>query len=233
MKVAIMQPYFFPYLGYFQMVNAVDNFVFYDDVQFIKGGWINRNKILINKEPKYFSAQMLGASSNKLINAVGVNNNEKGIKKALSTISQNYSKAPFFDTVYALIEEVYQSQKPNIAELAALSIIKIAAYLGLKTKFHISSKLEFGHDTNNRVKRLIRICEGFDAKKYINAEGGKELYAKEQFARKGIDLVFLEGELPVYDQGTPAFYPALSIIDVLMHNSIDQVKTMLNEYKLT
>lgn len=138
----------------------------------------------------------------------------------------------FFHAVYPIIEEVYQAEKQNIAELAALSVTKIAAYLGLKTKFYVSSKLEFGHNATDRAERLIQICNGFGAKIYINTAGGKELYAKEQFAEHGMDLLFIEGQLPMYNQGTSTFHPALSIIDVLMHNSIDQVRTMLTHYKL-
>jgi hypothetical protein len=232
MKITIMQPYFFPYLGYFQMVQAADTFVFYDDVQFIKGGWINRNRILVNKTPTFFSAQLVGASSNKLINEVGVMSNDKVIRKTLNTISQNYSKAPFFNAIFPIVEEVYRSESKNIAELAALSVTKVADYLELVTCFEFSSNLTFGHNSSDKAERIVEICHGFNANTYINATGGKALYSKEFFAKRGIDLFFIEGALPEYNQGTKDFFPGMSMVDVLMHNDKAAVLKMLNSFQL-
>lgn len=233
MKLAVMQPYFFPYLGYFQLVQSVDHFVFYDDVNYIKRGWINRNRILINDSPSYFTVPLVGVSRNKLINEIDIAKGDKALKKGLISIAQNYKSAPFFNGVYHIVEEVYQSQKKNIAEWAGLSVTKIAEYLGLSTTFHFSSELDFGHNTSDRAERLIEICKGFEAKIYINAAGGKELYKKEEFAEHGIDLKFIDPILKRYPQRTNEFIPGLSFIDVLMNNSKDDILEMLAEYSLT
>jgi hypothetical protein len=214
------------------MVQAADAFVFYDDVQFIKGGWVNRNRILVNKTPNYFSAQLVGASSNKLIKEVGVGTNEKVNRKALNTIAQNYSKAPFFDAVFPIVDEVYHAKAKNIAELAALSVTKVADYLKLETVFEVSSRLPFAKNIADRAERIVEICYGFNADTYINAPGGKVLYSKEYFSQRGIDLFFIEGVLPEYNQGVKDFHPGLSIIDVLMHNDKVEVLKMLNSFQL-
>ena len=180
-SLAIMQPYFFPYLGYYQMVNAVDHFVFYDDVNFIKSGWIHRNRILISKEPCYFSVPLLGASSFKKINEIEVNLNEKVKSKLLKSISQNYSKAPFYCEVMPIVESVIVKSVKNLAQVTANSISSVADYLNLETNFYFSSKLEFGHKSIDRADRLVEIINGFNAKAYINAQGGKELYRKEYY----------------------------------------------------
>lgn len=111
MKLGIMQPYFVPYIGYWQLMNAVDEYVIYDDVNFIKGGWINRNRILVNDQPKYFNVPMLGASSMKHINEVGVNNDPKLIRKNLDQLMRAYSKAPYYDKVFPLMEKILTSEK--------------------------------------------------------------------------------------------------------------------------
>lgn len=232
MAVAVMQPYLYPYLGYFQMLNAVDHFVFYDDVNFIKGGWINRNRILVNGKPKYFIIQLVGVSPNKLINEVKLNPERKFMKKQLKMLEMNYSKAPFFNQVFPMVEQTLRSSFYHIGELSAQTVIDVANYLDLSVKFHFSSNLPFGHGSGNRTQRLIDIVKGFSAKTYINAAGGKELYSKEDFAKEDIILQFIEPELQAYQQNAGEFIPGLSIIDVLMHNSQEEVHLMLNQYRL-
>ena len=179
-KIAIMQPYFFPYIGYFQLIKAVDYFVFYDDVSFIKGGWIHRNRIIQSNEPRYISIPMIGASSNKKINEVEINLNQIAQSKLLKTIKFNYKKAPYFNEIMPLIGDVIGAQEQNLAQIAANSTKAVAKYLNLNTNFYFSSELDFGHRANDRLNRLIEIIYGFNAKSYINAQGGKDLYKKER-----------------------------------------------------
>lgn len=230
MNLAIMQPYFFPYIGYFQLIQAVDIFVFYDDVYFIKGGWINRNKILINKEPKYINAQLIKSSSFKKINEIHVQNK---FKKLLKTIEQNYKKAPNFNEIYSLINDILNQEKNETISNLNIRIIKnILTYLNIKTKIEISS-LHYADTLGlGRTQRILEICKRNKAKDYINAAGGKILYTKEEFLKNGLNLFFLEPQTPPYKQFNNEFKPNLSIIDVLMFNSKDTVKKMLNNYQL-
>jgi hypothetical protein len=232
MKVAIMQPYFFPYLGYFQLLNAVDAFIFYDDVQFIKGGWINRNRYLQNGKPAYFGLQMIGASANKNINEIGLNTSEIVQSKLLKTLQQNYAKAPYVNDVLALVNGVLGSGTDNLAEMTARSVMMVCEYLGFNKDFYFSSNLTFGKTASDRTQRLIALIKGLNGKTYLNTPGGKTLYNKADFRKEGIELYFIEGELPAYTQQSKAFVPGLSIIDVLMYNSKPEVRNMLNAYSL-
>lgn len=232
MAVAIMQPYFFPYLGYFQLVKAVDHFVFYDDVNFIKGGWINRNRILVNKEPKYFGVQMKGASSFKKINEIEIDLNSKNIRKLLNTIQQNYSKAPFFKETLKIVENVLSSDNNLLSGLAGESVKQVSNYLGIKSTFHFSSFLKNNYIDKEREERIISIVLDFKDDEYINASGGIKLYNKEHFKRSGIQLKFIHPTLSKYQKNNSDFVPGLSIIDVLMHSSKEDILIMLDNYSL-
>lgn len=227
-----MQPYLFPYIGYFQMINAVDVFVFYDDVNYIKKGWINRNRILVNGKDKLFTIPLKDASQNKMINEVDIFLETPEVRKILETIKQNYKKAPFFSEVFPIIENVFSSPSSTIGDLAKLSIKAVNEYLGITTVLKRSS-VDFA-DTKGleRAERLVAICKKTEAEQYINAIGGQELYTKQYFASQGIDLKFIKSEPIVYKQFDNEFVPWLSIIDVLMFNSVEEIKVFLNKYLL-
>lgn len=231
MKIAIMQPYFFPYIGYFQLINAVDKFVFYDDVNYIKGGWINRNNILLNGEKKYFALNLKESSSFKRINQIFIGGRTF---KLIKTINQSYSKAPYFDQVFPIIEEVILNINTSslISEIAAMSVIKTSEYLDLKTIFEISSEEYYDTKDFERAERLIKICKLNNTDTYINAVGGKELYKKETFIKNKINLFFLKSKIIEYEQFGNEFIPYLSIIDVMMFNSPEEIQEMLNQYEL-
>ncbi|MEG0051019.1 MAG: WbqC family protein [Terrisporobacter sp.] len=231
MKLGIMQPYFLPYIGYWQLLNAVDQYVIYDDVNFIKGGWINRNNILINNEAKLFNIQMKGASSNKLINEIEVSSNQVWKKKFLKTIESSYSKAPFYKEVYPVIEDIINCEEVNLAKYIANSISKVCDYLNINTKLIISSDIE----KNNELKaqdKVIEICTNLGATEYYNAIGGQELYSYSDFEKSGIKLSFLKTNMSEYKQFNGDFVGGLSIIDVMMFNSASDIKTKLEEYEL-
>lgn len=231
MKVAIMQPYLFPYIGYFQLVNAVDKFIFYDDVSFIKGGWINRNVIEIQGEKKYINLTLIGASSFKNINEINVNG---GQEKILKTIKQNYSKSPYFKQAFSVIEEVLIKSKDLklISEIAGLSVMLISSYLGIDTKFEYSSKLYSNTKNLNRTDRLIQICKMNKADEYVNPIGGTELYDKFNFKEKEIRLKFIKTNFIQYKQFNDIFLPNLSIIDVIMFNNPETIKEFLTNHTI-
>jgi hypothetical protein len=224
-----MQPYFFPYIGYFQLVNAMDKFVFYDDVNFINRGWINRNRILINGKANYITVNLQGASQNKLINEIEIIDNRAKLKK---TILQAYRKAPYFAEAWPFVEAVIDYNTETMSELSAFSVIKTCEYLGIKTNFEFSSLKYFDTIILRKEERLIEICKRNNAIEYINPIGGTELYEKAEFANHCINLHFLKTNPIQYRQFSEVFIPNLSIIDVMMFNSIEQIHEMLDNFEL-
>lgn len=232
MTIAIMQPYVFPYIGYFQLVHAADVFVFYDDVNFINRGWINRNRILLNGKDHLFTIPCKEASQNKLIMEVELQNDEKANQKMLSTFKMAYGKAPQFKEVYEVIEDIVQAPGATISDMAVKSVMNICKYLGVERTFKLSSK-EHDNRELKKAERLIDICHREGIKHYVNAAGGKEIYTKEYFSSKGVNLDFLASTKVEYKQFNNPFVPWLSIIDVLMFNTReDIVNKILPAYTL-
>lgn len=231
MKLGIMQPYFMPYIGYWQLMNLVDRYVIYDDVNFIKGGWINRNRILVNGAPKYFNVPMLGSSSNVLINEVRVDHNAAVIRKSLRSIEGAYKKAPYFNIVNPMLEEILWCGEDNIAKYIEHSFRVICKYLDIRTELIVSSDLD--KDTTLKGQdKVIAICRLLGATEYYNAIGGRELYSYEAFQEHGLQLKFVETKNIVYQQFGNTFQPNLSIIDVMMFNSRDKIREYLEAYTL-
>jgi len=231
MKLGIMQPYFFPYIGYWQLINAVEKYVIYDDVKFIKGGWINRNKILMNGEGKMINLQMHNASPNKLINQVEVLGNPIYNKNLLKTLETCYKKAPHYEDVFPVIESIITLDEKNLARYLEFSIRRVCEYLSIGPDFIVSSTITKNNDLQGQDK-VIEICKVFGADEYINAIGGQALYSPEDFAAQGIQLKFLKTGKIRYQQFKNKFAQNLSIIDVMMFNSIKKIKKMLEKYKL-
>jgi len=229
-KLAIMQPYIFPYIGYFQLVNAVDKFVFYDDVDFIKQGWINRNYLLVNDNPSLFSIPVKNISSNQKIKDVEIVENKKWKKTFLRTIFYSYKKAPFFDAIYNLVESITDSGENKIGMLAISSIRKVASYLNINTEFSISAG-RYENDSLTGEARVLDICQQENATHYINPIGGRSLYSKELFSRHGIELSFIKTGDVTYEQFGNTFVPSLSIIDVMMFNLPEQIRDFLNDFE--
>lgn len=228
MKVAVMQPYLFPYIGYFQLISAVDQFVIYDDVNYIKQGWINRNRIIVNGKEHLFTLELRGASSFKLINEIGVGENKKKIR---TTIEQAYKKSPFYKDGFALISEILGNSESNLALFLENSIRKIAAWLELRSHVLVSSQLVKNSELKGQDK-VLAICKALDAKHYINPIGGIALYQKERFAEEGVQLSFLKTDSIVYKQYRNEFFSSLSIVDVMMFNGFEKTKELLNRYVL-
>lgn len=228
MSFAVMQPYLFPYLGYYQLVNVVEKFVFYDDVTYIKGGYINRNNILSNNKVQRFTVPVPGMSSNVLINKLSFDNN---VKKQLKSIEQSYAKAPFFSNVFPIIRRVLMDEKRNVEHICRLSITEVMDYLGIKKKYFYSSELNYQRNTG-AANKLLNISKVLGSREYINSPGGKSLYSKEYFLEGGIKLQFIEMGECQYHQNSDIFVHHLSMIDVLMWNSKDEVIELLNKYTL-
>ncbi|MGA4494154.1 WbqC family protein [Vreelandella venusta] len=229
MKLGVMQPYLFPYIGYFQLIYAADLFLIYDDVAYIKQGHINRNCILSPNGAARFTIPVPGASSNKLISELAFS---EDTAKVLRTIEQSYSKAPHFEEVFPMIRGALELDDRSIASVCQKSFEDIFSYLGLEKQFKKTSELDYDRSATAR-DRLMALCQQFGADCYINAPGGRKLYAKQDFAEKGVDLKFVDS-LPVeYSQGNAEFVPNLSIIDVLMHCSPEEVWRLLGCYELT
>jgi hypothetical protein len=234
-KLGIMQPYLFPYVGYFQLMRAVDRFVVYDDVAFIKQGWINRNRILINGRPSYFSVPVKHASSFALIHDTLIDDDRqhgRWIEKTLKTVDNAYRRAPQFARVFPLIEAVLKQPTDRVAELAVASLKAVADLLEIRTDW-VDSSTRYGNAQLKGEERVLAICLAEGASDYVNASGGRELYARDRFEAAGLRLHFLQPRPVEYRQFNDPFVPWLSIVDVLMFNPLETVHTFLNACDLT
>lgn len=226
-----MQPYFFPYLGYFQLINAVDEFILLDDVTYIKGGWINRNHILSKDKPELITVPLHKLSSNKLICETVIADHLNWRNKFLKTIHFNYKKAPFFDDFFPLIENVIQTNISKINEMNYYALERIVDYIGIDTMLKKTSYVY----NNNHLKaqeRIIDICIQENTSTYLNSVGGQSLYNKALFEKENIDLKFIVPKFPKYPQFNSPFVSSLSIIDILMFNSPFETRKMLLDYEL-
>ncbi|MCX8212603.1 MAG: WbqC family protein [Lewinella sp.] len=218
-RVAIMQPYFIPYLGYFQLIAAVDCFVIYDDVQYMVGGWINRNRILDpGKEWRYLNVQLSGSSPNKLIHEVDVDPNARWRRKVVGTLRGTYGRSPFAKELMPAIEEMIQFPAAGLADFLTNSLQVLSRILGIDTEI-IPTSRKYDNTELGRMERIVDICGREGSTHYINAIGGKELYGKGEFADAGVKLSFLEPDLSLSEdmalaqvQGTDL---GLSVIHLL------------------
>lgn len=228
MKLAVMQPYLFPYIGYFQLIHAADLYLIYDDVSYIKRGFVNRNNILTPSGVSRFTVSVPGASPNKLFSDLRFSEN---VDKVLRAIEYSYAKAPYFKYIFPLIKEILELEDRSIASVCQKSFKDIFSYLGIEKQFKKTSELQYDRSATAR-DRLIALCHQFGADCYINAPGGRNLYAKPEFAEQGINLKFVDSMPVKYSQSGADFVPNLSIIDVLMHCSPEEVKCLLGRYEL-
>lgn len=228
-----MQPYIFPYVGYFQLLRSVDKFIVYDDVNYIKQGWVSRNRILVNNGPAYFTIPLINSSSFKMINETMIHPELYGrwSKKFYSTLVHSYKKAPFFEPVYELVLKTFENDSKSISQLAIKSIEVTLDYLGLEIELSKSST-SYKNSNLHSQERVISICELEKADTYINVLGGQSLYSKKDFLRHNIRLQFLKPNIPNYSQFEIDFVPGLSIIDLLMFNSKEKVISMFESYEL-
>lgn len=228
-----MQPYIFPYIGYWQLIDAVDIFVILDDVNYIMRGFINRNEILLNGKRYRFSIPIKKASQNRLIMDTKLNFSQQKKDDFLKTMENAYRKAPYFDLIMPMIRNIINYNEDDLTEFILNSINMIMEYLNIHTKILISSRL----DKNNNLKaesKILEICKCIEADTYINPRGGRELYHHEVFEKEGISLFFLEPNMDQikYNQNGDSFEDYLSIIDILMFNNKKVIEKYLGAYSL-
>lgn len=229
MIIAGNQPYFIPYLGFWQLVNAADLFLIGDNYNFIKRGWIQRNRILVCGKPFFWGLEVKHMSSFKKINETEFI--DFNVSQKLDTIYYAYCRAPQFNAGFALIEKILNYPERNVAEFLFHSIKAVSQYLEINTKFIKSSEIE-GNDNYRREYRIFDFCKRLGGDTYINAVGGQDLYHFDDFEKHGVTLKFIRPNIRPYKQFHNEFVPGLSILDVIMFNSVDAIKDMLNDFGL-
>ena len=221
-----MQPYFLPYIGYFQLIRAADAFVVYDNIQYTKKGWINRNRMLVGGQSATFSLPLkkdsdyLDVRERELADSFNPT-------KLLNQIRGAYAKAPCFEMVYPLVQEILGFGERNLFQFILHSLKRVCTHLGLDTRFVVSSTVDVDHSLRGRDK-VLAICKTMGADSYINPMGGIGLYSKEDFQAEGIELQFVRPGRVEYRQFGNEFIPWLSILDVLMFNSVDEAKGLVD-----
>lgn len=221
MRLAIMQPYFLPYIGYYQLIAAVDLFVIYDNIKYTKKGWINRNRFLHSGQDKLFTLPLKKDSD-----MLDIVQRELAADfdrvKLLNQLRGAYYQAPYFEQIFPLVEDIVRNPEQNLFRYIYSSIITLCAYLDIKTKIAISSEITIDHGLRSQ-KKVIALCEALGADTYINSSGGVSLYDPAEFRAHGLQLRFLKARSFTYLQFEQPFVPWLSIVDVLMFNPRDSV----------
>lgn len=233
MKIAIMQPYLFPYLGYFSLIKNTDYFVFFDTPQYIRKGWINRNRILKeNGEPTYFTVPIQKTERETAILNIKIDNQQDWKKKILGQLSYYKRRAPYYEETMEVVQNVLGSEdaKLYISRLGIKSCLEVCKYLEINVKYDVFSKmdLEIGHvGAPDEWALEITKAMGYDT--YVNPPGGMEFFDSAKYEKEGIQLRFLQNNLPQYTQRIGKFVSGLSILDVMMFNSVDDIRKMLND----
>ena len=232
MKTGIMQPYFLPYLGYFQLINACDSFVVYDNIQFTKKGWIHRNRMLLNGKDMMFTLPLKNDSDYLNVDQRFLGENyEKEKAKILGQVKSSYSKALHFKTAFPIIEDIFNDSERNLFAFIFNALKKINNYLDITTPLIVSSTIDIDHSLKGKHK-VIALIKKLGADTYINPIGGMELYSKDEFSENGIALQFHKMKPVVYPQFSNEFIPYLSILDVMMFNDKTTIRGFLNEFEL-
>lgn len=230
-----MQPYFMPYIGYFSLIKHSDEFILFDTVQFIRHGWIERNRILKqNGEWQYIQVPLIKKDGrDTIIKDIAINNNEQWKSRMLSQLQHYKKKAPFYYKVIALLQDIFKEDYTDIVTLNLKSLQKMCEYLEIRTPIKVYSQMGLIIDPVNAPDEwALNICKSMNASVYINPIGGVEFFNRDKYVKAGIQLWFQQMEISPYVQITSKFEPALSIIDVMMFNSVDQINEMLDKYTL-
>ena len=254
MKLGIMQPFFFPYIGYFQAINAVDKYILYDRLNFIKDRWMNRNRILVvNGQPKFFTIPLANKSSYNKIYQIELEDTDYWREKLCRNIMLNYKKSPYFEEIYPIIKKIIFYKTNFLNELNNFCIVELCSYLEIKTIIETNTTqyekieekldqyendLEQGYPQydltlmQKKVIRVFEICKQENAETFVNAIGGTALYDKKEFKKNGIDVTFVQTNSYTYKQRSDNFFPGLSIIDVLMNCGKEGTQKLLDKCTL-
>lgn len=252
-RLAAMQPYFFPYLGYFQLFHAANKVILYDNVNFIKSGWIHRNRILeIGKGPRYIGIPLERLSSSKKIRDIRIDSTRDWKTPIMDILRHNYCRMPYYCEVMEVMDAVLDMHETSMSQLAVSSIKAVLEYIGQHSELEYTSprfdsieeQLEAFSETfpeniaaaklkqRRMSDRVAMLCKMEGASTYINPIGGLSLYSKQHFAALGIQLQFLDPHLKPYFQKASEFFPGMSIIDVLMSIGAEGAKSFLEDYSL-
>lgn len=232
MKLGVLQPYLFPYIGYFQLIRTVDAIVIYDDAQWMKGGWINRNRYLVEGAPRFFTLPVAqGAVTDPINWRVFAPNIDHHKQRILRQLGYSYGKAPYFEAVHALVKKCFDYDEANVAKFLLNSLRECCDFLGIQTPFVLSSGLAIqeGLKAEDRVLEINRVM---GSNHYINPIGGIGLYDRARFNTAGIRLSFLRSRQVSYPQPVGEFIPSLSILDAMMFNSRVELSGLLEEFDL-
>jgi hypothetical protein len=231
MKIGIMQPYFFPYIGYWQLISSVDVFVVYDNIQYTKKGWINRNRMLQNGAPTLFSLPLKKDSDFLDVRQRSLAD-EFPREKLSNKIKGAYVKAPYFQQVFPLVEGIISNDEKNLFFYLLYSIAKILQFLEIETRIIISSEIPIDHNGLKSQDKVLALCKVLKGETYINTIGGTKLYSFQKFREEGLRLKFIESAYIEYAQFGNDFVPWLSIIDIMMFNPKEKIKEYLKQYIL-
>lgn len=231
-RVGIMQPYFLPYIGYFNLMNVVDELILYDNIEFSKGGWINRNRILCGGHAEFMTIPLKKASDYLDIRERQLSEEYPRYKrKLLNKLHNSYYKAPYYKEVLGLVNEIFSFEEKNLFEFIFFSISKMRDFLGIQAGLRISSEFPIEQEATAEM-RVIETALEAGANIYINLPGGVHLYQTSSFVNRGLELQFIVPRINMYKQFEYDFVSSLSILDVLMFNDRDKIRHMLNEYDL-
>lgn len=227
-----MQPYFLPYIGYFQLIRAVDEFIVYDNIQFSKKGWFHRNRMLQNGRDEYFSltlkkdSDFLDVRDRRLSDSWPADSD-----KILRKIRENYRKAPHFEEVYPLVEQVFRFADTRLFDFIFFSLQTVCRYLEITTPLTISSTLEIDHSLKSQDK-VIALVKKAGGSIYLNPIGGFDLYDPADFSAEGLTLQFHKARPFSYPQYGNEFVAWLSVLDLMMFNSREQVIGWLDHFDI-
>ncbi len=223
-----MQPYFLPYIGYFQLIGAVDEFVVYDNIKYTKKGWINRNRLLQDGADATFTLPLkAGSDACDVVEREIAATWDPG--KLLNQFRGAYRAAPRFDEVMPLLERIARHAERNLFGFLHHALVETCAHLGLATRIRVSSEVDIDHALKGQDK-VLALCGALGADTYLNPIGGVELYAREAFAARGVTLRFLRSRPLEYPQFGKPFVPWLSIVDVLMFNDLATVRAHVRDH---
>jgi len=233
-KIAIMQPYFLPYLGYFSLIKAVDKWIVMDEVQMIQYGWVHRNRVLKQDGGFYYiRVPLVKHSHTTLIKDIRINNETDWKQKIIDQLGHYKRKAPFYRNTIGLLKSAFEKSFESLTQQNVHLLEKVCEYLEIDFSYTIQSDLKVDASTISESDDSAKcICHTLGYQHCVNPIGGRDLYCTEEYEQEGIDLCFLKNNLPPYEQKNGSFVKSLSIVDVMMFNSPEEINKMLDSVKV-
>lgn len=236
MKLGVMQPYFFPYIGYYQLIDHVDQWVVFDKTQYIRKGWVNRNRVLhpdVNKEWNYITVPVRKHDKSTPISLIEINNDLQWKKEIAGKLSHYKRVAPYYQAVLDLLDECFSQEAELLSDFLITCLSASCERLQIDFSPLVFSKMNLNiDDAKHAGQWALNIASALDAQEYVNPPGGYKIFDEAEFRAKSVNLRFLSSSISSYNQGKRPFVSGLSIIDVMMWNSADQIKEMLSRYSI-